>query len=61
MQNRVMQVLITCLVVIVFWNLLDYIFDEYVTHEGWVFSAGYNVLLPVAVGLAVELFPKRRK
>ena len=60
MENRVLQVAITCIIVIVFWNLGDFILDEYVMRSGWNFDAGYNILLPIMVALGVEMFPKRR-
>ena len=60
MENRVLQVAITCVIVIVFWNILDFILDEFVFHEHYVFDVYYDVLLPIFVGLAVELFPKKR-
>lgn len=60
-ESRILQVSITCVILLVFWNLLDFILDEYVTHEGYVFDVYYDLLLPLIVGLAVELFPKKRK
>lgn len=60
-EFRITQVLITCIIVLVFWNLLDFILDEYVFHEGYAFEVYYDVVLPVIIALAVELFPKRRK
>ncbi len=60
MRSRVLEVVITCIIVLGFWNLLDYILDEFVTHEGFSFTPYYNILLPIIVGLAVELFPKKK-
>ena len=60
-NSRPLQIAITCVIVIVFWNLLDFILDEYVTHEGYAFDVYYDVALPIIVGLAVELFPKKKK
>lgn len=60
MENRVLQIAITCFIVIVFWNILDFILDEFVFHESYVFDFYYDVMLPILVGLAVELFPKKR-
>lgn len=60
-ENRVLQVIITCVIVVVFWNMLDYILDEFITHEGYAFDIYYDLALPLLVGLAVELFPKRSK
>ena len=59
-DNRIVHIAITCAIVIVFWNILDYILDEFVFHEGYAFDVYYDVLLPIIVGLAVELFPKKR-
>ena len=61
MGNRILQIAITCGIMLVFWNLLDFILDEYVTHEGYVFDFYYDVMLPLIVALAVELFPWRKK
>ncbi|MDO4891349.1 MAG: hypothetical protein Q3963_08280 [Coriobacteriaceae bacterium] len=58
---RITQIVITCIIMLVFWNLLDFILDEYVTHEGYVFDVYYDVALPIIVALAVEFFPKRKK
>jgi hypothetical protein len=60
MQKRILQIAITCIIVIVFWNMLDFILDEFVFHEGYAFDFYYDVILPAIVGLAVELFPKKR-
>ena len=60
-EFRIVQILITCIIVLVFWNLLDFILDEYVFHEGYVFEVYYDVVLPIIIALAVELFPKRKK
>ena len=60
-ENRVLQVVITCVIVIVFWNLLDFILDEFVFKQGYEFEVYYDVLLPMFVGLAVELFPKKKR
>ena len=61
MGNRILQILITCVIMLVFWNMLDFILDEYVTHEGYVFDLYYDVGLPLIVALAVELFPWKSK
>lgn len=58
--SRVLQTLITIAIVLVFWNLLDYIIDEFIIHESYAFDPYYDLALPALVGLAVELFPKRR-
>lgn len=60
-ENRVLQVVITCVIVIVFWNLLDFILDEFVFHDSYAFDVYYDLLLPIFVGLAVELFPKKKQ
>lgn len=60
-ENRILQVVITCFIVLVFWNLLGFILDEFVFRQGYVFDFSYDVLLPIFVGLAVELFPKKKK
>lgn len=59
MGNRVLQVIITIVIVIVFWNMMDYILDEFIFRQGYVFDPYYDLALPVLVGLAVELFPKK--
>jgi peptidoglycan biosynthesis protein MviN/MurJ (putative lipid II flippase) len=41
-EFRAVQILITCIIVLVFWNLLDFILDEYVFHEGYVFEFYYE-------------------
>ena len=61
MRNRILEVVITRVIVLGFWNLLDHIIDDFITHEGFTFSVYYNILLPIIVGLAVELFPKKDK
>ena len=61
MGKRIRDIAITCGIMLVFWNLLDFILDEYVMHEGYVFDVYYNVLLPIIVALAVEFFPKKRE
>ena len=61
MQSRLLQVAITCVICLVFWNMLDYILDEWVFREGFSFEPYYNILLPLILGMAVELFPKKNK
>ena len=59
-EFRIVQILITCIIVLVFWNLLDFILDEFVFHQTYAFDIYYDALLPIIVGLAVELFPKKK-
>ena len=61
MGNRVLQIVITIVIVIAFWNMLDFIIDEYITHEGYAFDPYFSLGLPTIIGLIVELFPKMKE
>ena len=40
-------------VVVIFWNILEFLYGTFITHNGYTFSMGTGVMLPLGLSLVV--------
>ena len=62
-KNRYAVFILFVVLVLVFWNVLDYLYASFITRSAYHFTAGGDLLIPLVVGLVMgyDLFLRKRK
>ena len=60
MSNKIVPILSCIVIFIIIFNILDFVFDTFITKTGYAFSVGQGLILPVICGI-VSFFLLQKK
>lgn len=53
-MNKYLKLAVVSLLVVVLYNIFDYVFSTFITHNGYQFTAG-SIGIPAAVAIVMNL------
>ena len=60
-KNKYAAFVLFVVVVLLFWNILDYLYSAFITHSQYSFSASGDLMIPLAPAIVVGYMQFLRK
>ena len=55
MKNRILSSLLYIVFFVAVWNLLGFLWDTFITHAGYQFNVGKDLIAPAVIALILDV------